>query len=117
VEFLNVVEKESGYFFRCDYCVYWNEVYSLGDNSHNSVMSEGFWEFDHEIDTEGIPLLIQNGEQLKFTNRRVLPGFRLETEITGTYILADVPRHLGPLVPISSSIQGVLQSGCHDKGL
>ena len=76
-------------------------MYSFGDGIHDSydgVMFRGLWEFDHEIDTECVPLCIQNREQLKLTNRRVLPRFPLEAEIAGTYILADVPRHLGPPV-------------------
>jgi len=87
-----MVKKESGRSFCCDHCVYRNKVYSLGDgiyNSHDSVMSGGLWEFDHKIDTECIPPCVRNGEQLKFANWRVLPGFRLEAEITGAYILAE----------------------------
>ena len=56
-----MVKKESGRSFRCDRCVRRNEVYSLGDgiyNSHDSVMSRGLWEFDHKIDTEGVPPLM-----------------------------------------------------------
>ena len=82
-------------------CVHQNKVYSLGDriyDSHDGVMSGGLWEFDHEIDTECISPYIWNGERLKFANRRVLPGFHLEAEITGAYILADIPRHLRPPV-------------------
>ena len=97
----DMVKKESGCSFHCDRRVYRNEVYSLGDgiyDSHDGVMSKGLWEFDHEIDTECIPLCIWNGERLKFTNRRVSPGFHLEAEITDAYILADIPRHLRPLV-------------------
>jgi len=96
-----MVEKESGYSFHCDHCVRQNEVYSLGDgihNSHDSIVSRGLWEFDHKIDTEHIPPCIRNGEQLKLANWRVLPGFYLETEITGTYILANISRHLRPPV-------------------
>jgi len=101
MELLDVVKKESGCSFCCDRHVHWNKVYSLGDrihDSHDSVMSRGLQEFDHEIDTEHIPLCIQNGERLKLANWRVLPGFRPEAEITGTYILADIPRHLRPPV-------------------
>ena len=101
VELLDMVKKESGCSFRCDRRVCQNEVHSLGDgiyNSHDSVMSGGLWEFDHEIDTERIPPCVQNGEQLKLANWRVSPGFRLEAEITGTYILADIPRYLRPPV-------------------
>jgi len=101
MELPDVVKKESGHSFRCDHCVRQNRVYSLGDgvyDSHDSVVSGGLWEFDHEIDTECIPLCIRNGERLKFTNRRVSPGFRPEAEITGGYILANIPRHLGPPV-------------------
>jgi len=101
VELPDVVKKESGCSFRCDRCVRRNEVYSLGDgiyNSHNGVMSRGLQEFDHKIDTECIPLCIWNEEQLKFANRRVLLGFRPEVEITGAYILANIPRHLRPPV-------------------
>ena len=96
-----MVKKESGCSFRCDRCVRQNKVYSLGDriyDSHDSVMSGGLWEFDHKIDTECIPPCIWNEERLKFTNWRVLPGFRPEAEIIGAYILADIPRHLRPLV-------------------
>jgi len=101
VELPDVVKKESGRSFRCDHCVHRNEVYSLGDgvyNSHDGIMSRGLQEFDHEIDTECIPSCVWNREQLKFANRRVLPGFCLEAEITGAYILADIPRHLRPPV-------------------
>jgi len=101
MELLDVVKKESGCSFRCDCCICRNEVYSLGDgiyDSYNGVMSRGLWEFNHEIDTECIPLCVQNGERLKFTNWRMSPGFRLEAEITGAYILADIPRHLRPPV-------------------
>jgi len=55
VEFPDVVEKESGYSFCCDCCVYWNKMYLFGDrihDSHNSVMSGGLQEFDHKINTE-----------------------------------------------------------------
>jgi len=80
-----------------------NEVYSLGDRvyySHDGIMSRELWEFDHEIDTECIPLCVQNGEQLKFANWRVSPGFRPEAEITGAHILTNIPRHLRPpIVP------------------
>jgi len=76
-------------------------VYSLGDrvyDHHDGVMSGGLLEFDHEIDLEYIPLCVQNGEQLKFANRRVSPEFHPEAEITGAYILANIPRHLRPPV-------------------
>ena len=103
MEFPDIIEEESGCSFRCDRCVRWNKVYSFGDrvhNNHDSVMSGGLWEFDYEIDTECIPPCVWNGEQLKFANWRVLPGFRLEAEITGAYILADIPRYLRlPVVP------------------
>jgi len=103
MELPDMVKKESGCSFRCDHHVCRNEVYSLGDriyDSHDGVMSRGLREFDHEIDTECIPPCVWNGEQLKFANWRVSPGFRLEAEITGAYILADIPRHLRlPVVP------------------
>jgi len=101
VELSDMVEKEPGCSFCCDYCMHRNEVYSLGDgihDSHDSVMSRGLQEFDHKIDTEHIPLCVQNGERLKLANWRVSPGFCLEAEITGTYILADIPRYLRPPV-------------------
>jgi len=101
VELPDMVKKESGCSFYCDCRVHWNKVYSLGDrihDSHNSIMSGGLWEFDHKIDTKCIPLCIWNGEWLKLANWRVSPGFCLEAEITGTYILADIPRHLRPPV-------------------
>ena len=103
VELPDVVKKESGRFFYCDRCIWRNKVYSLGDrvyDSHDGVMSGGLWEFDHEIDTECIPSCVWNREQLKFTNRRVSLGFHPEAEITGAYILANIPRHLrSPVVP------------------
>ena len=55
MEFPNVMEKESSCSFCCDCCVHWKKVYSFEDrihDSHDSVMSGGLWEFDHEIDTE-----------------------------------------------------------------
>ena len=101
MEFSDVMEEESGCFFYCGHCVHWNEVHSFGDrihDSHDSVMSGGLWEFDHKINTECVLLFIQNGEWLELANKRVLPKLRPETEIAGTYILANVPRHLGPPV-------------------
>jgi len=101
MELPDMVKKESGCSFCCDCCVCQNKVYSLGDriyDSHDGVMSRGLQEFNHEIDAECVPLCVQNGERLKFANWRVSPGFRLEAEITGTYILADIPRHLRPPV-------------------
>jgi len=99
MEFLDIMEEESSYFFCCDCCVYWNEVHSFGDrihDSHDSVMSKGLWEFDHAIDTERILLCVWHGEWLQLANWRMLPRFHLEAEITGTYILTDVPRYLRP---------------------
>jgi len=68
VELPDMVKKES---FHCNYCVRRNEVYSLGDgihNGHDGVMSGRLQEFDHKINTEGIPLCIQNGEPLELAN-------------------------------------------------
>jgi len=101
MEFPDMVKKKFGYFFYCDHYVYRNKVYSLENgiyDSYDSVMSGGLWEFDHEINTEYIPPCVQNGKQLKLANGRVLPGFRPEAEIIGTYILANIPRHLRPPV-------------------
>jgi len=101
VELPDMVKKESGYSFRCNHCMCRNEVYPLGDrihDGHDGVMSGGLREFDHEIDTERIPPRVQNGEWLKLANWRVSPRFSPEAEITGTYILADIPRHLRPPV-------------------
>ena len=61
MEFPDVMEEESGCSFRCDHHVHWNEVYSFGDSiydCYDGIMSRGLWEFDHKIDTEGIPLCI-----------------------------------------------------------
>jgi len=101
VELPDMVKKESGCSFHCDRRVRRNKVYSLGDGvyySHDGVMSGGLREFNHKINTEHIPPCIWNGERLKFANRRVLPGFRPEAEITGAHILTDIPRHLRPPV-------------------
>jgi len=101
VEFPNIMEKESGCSFCCDSHVCRNEVYSFGDSiydRHNGIMSGGLQEFNHKIDTEGVPPCVQHGERLKLANRRMSPRFRPETKIASTHILADVPRHLGPLV-------------------
>jgi len=97
IEFLDVMEEESGYSFYCDHCVHWNKVHSFGDrvhDSHNSVMSGELQEFDHKINTEYVPPFIWNGEWLELANRKVSPRFCPEAEVTGTHILADVPRHL-----------------------
>jgi len=101
MEFPDIMEEESGCSFCCDHHVCQNEVYSFGDSihdRHDGVMSRGLWEFDHKIDTEGIPPCIWNGERLKLTNRRMSPRFCLEAEVASTHILANVPRHLGPPV-------------------
>jgi len=97
MKFPDIMEKESGCSFHCDRCVCWNEVHPFGNrihDSHDGVMSGGLWEFNHEIDAEHIPPCVQYGERLQLTNQRILPRFRLEAEIAGTYILPDVPRHL-----------------------
>jgi len=101
VEFPNVIEEESGCSFRCDHRVRRNEVYSFGDSihdCHNGIMSRGLWEFDHKINTEGVPPCIWHREWLKLANKRMSPRFRLEAKIASTHILANVPRHLGPPV-------------------
>jgi len=101
MELPDVVKKESDCSFRYDCCIHQNKVYSLGDrvyDSHDGVMSRGLQEFNHKINTERIPSCVWNGERLKFANRRVSPGFCPEVEITGAYILADIPRHLRPPV-------------------
>jgi len=101
MEFPDVMEEESGCSFCCDRHVHQNEVYSFGDSvhdCHDGVMSRGLQEFDHKINTEGIPLCVWNGEWLKLANGRMLPRFCLEAEIASTHILADVPRHLEPPV-------------------
>ena len=101
VELPDMVKKESGCSFHCDRHVHRNEVYSLGDRvyySHDSVMSRGLREFDHEINTECIPPCIRNKERLKFANKRVSPGFCPEAEITSAHILTNIPRHLRPPV-------------------
>ena len=101
MEFSDVIEEESGCSFCCDRRVRRNEVYSFGasiHNHHDSVMSRRLQEFNHKIDTERIPPCIQNRKQLKLADWRVSLRFCPETEITGTYILADIPRHLRPPV-------------------
>jgi len=101
MEFPDIMEEESGCSFRCDRHVCRNEVYSFGDSihdRHDSVMSGGLQEFDHKIDTEGVPPRVQNGERLKLANKRMSPRFCPEAKIASAYILANVPRHLGPPV-------------------
>jgi len=113
MEFPDIVEEESGCSFYCDRCVRWNKVYFFGDriyNSHDGVVSRGLWKFDHKINAEHISLFIWNRERLKLVNWRVLPGFYLETEIAGTYILANILRHLGLPVVLEHQFQCLLTS-------
>jgi len=73
-----MMKEESGCSFCCNRCVRRNEVYSLGDrihDGHNSIMSGGLREFDHEVNTEGIPPCVWNGERLELANWRVSPRF------------------------------------------
>jgi len=61
MEFPDIMEEESGCTFCYGCYVYRNKVHSFGDriyNSHDGVMSGGLQEFNHEIDTERIPLFI-----------------------------------------------------------
>ena len=81
MEFPDVMEEESGCFFRCDRCVHRNEVYSFEGSihdHHDGVMSRGLWEFDHKINTEGVPPRVQNGEAVEARQReniaKVLSG-------------------------------------------
>jgi len=67
MKFPDIIEEKSGCSFYYDHCVCQNEVHPFGDkiyNSHNSVMSGGLQEFDHEIDAKYILLCIQYGERL-----------------------------------------------------
>ena len=101
VEFPDVMEEESGCSFHCDHRVHRNEVHSFRDSIHdyhNGIVSRRLQELNHKIDTERIPPCIQNRKQLKLADWRVSLRFCPETEITGTYILADIPRHLRPPV-------------------
>jgi len=101
IEFLDVMEEESGCSFRCNCRVRRNEVYSFGDSihdCHDSIMSGGLREFDHKIDAEGVPPRVRHRERLKLANRRMSPRFRPEAKIASAHILANVPRHLGPPV-------------------
>jgi len=101
VEFPDVMEEEPGCSFRRDRRVRRNEVYSFGDSihdRHDSVMSGRLREFDHKIDTEGVPPCIRNGEWLELANRGVLPRFSPEAKVASTHVLADVPGHLRPPV-------------------
>jgi len=101
MEFPDVVEKEPGCAFCCDRSMRQNKVHPFGNrvyDSHDGVMPGGLWEFNHEIDAERVLPFVWNGEQLELTNRRMSPRFRPEAEIASTYILANVPRHLGPPV-------------------
>jgi len=101
VEFPDIIEKESGCSFRCDHHVHRNEVDSFGDsihNHHDGVVFRRLQELYHKIDTEHIPPCTRNGEWLELANWKVSPRFCLETEIAGTYILADIPRYLRPPV-------------------
>ena len=101
MEFPDIMEEESGCSFHCDCHVRWNEVDSFEDSihdCHDSVMSRRLQKLYHKINTEHVPLCIRNEEWLELTDWRVLPRFCLETEITGTYILANIPRHLRPPV-------------------
>jgi len=101
MEFLDIMEEESGCFFHCDCHVYRNKVHFFGDrvyDSHDSVIFRGLQEFDHKINTKYVLPFVWNGKRLELANRRVSPRFCLEAEITGTHILADIPRHLRPPV-------------------
>jgi len=101
MEFPDVVEKEPGCAFRCDCSMRWNEVHPFGNrvyDSHDGVMPRRLWEFNYEINAEHVPPFVRNGERLKLANRRMSPRFRPEAEIASIYILANVPRHLGPPV-------------------
>ena len=113
MEFLVIMKEESGCSFCCDCCACQNEVYSFGDSihdCHDSIVSRRLWELNHKINTKYILLCIRNGERLELTDWRVLPRFCPETEIAGTYILADVPRHLGPPVVLGYYFQCLLAS-------
>jgi len=101
VEFSDVMEEEPGCSFCCDRRVHRNEVYSFGDSihdRHDSVMSGELREFDHKINTEGVPPCVRNGERLELANRRMSPRFSPEAKIASAHILANVPGHLRPPV-------------------
>jgi len=114
MELPDIVKEESGCSFYCDHCVCQNKVYLLEDgihDGHNGVMSRGLWEFNHKINTERIPLCIWNRQRLKLANWRVSSRFSPEAEITGTYILADIPRHLRLPVVLGHQFQCLPASG------
>jgi len=71
MEFPDVMEEESGCSFHCDHRVRQNEMHSFGNSIYDyydGVMSGRLWEFDHKIDTKGIPPCVWNREQLKLAN-------------------------------------------------
>lgn len=60
VEFPDIMEEKAGSLFGGDRGGCRNEVCSFSygvDNIHDCVMSVGFWEFDNEVYTDGVPAL------------------------------------------------------------
>ena len=65
---------------------------------HCGVVSLGFWKFDNEVYTDGVPRDVGDRKRSEFTNWFVPPGFGVEAQVTGRHVFPNIMRHLWPPV-------------------
>ena len=81
------------------YCV--DEVSMLSDGihyNHHRIMTSRFRQLDNEVYTYSVPWGIGNWKGMEFTGGGSMGCLGPQAHVTGRDILADVPRHLRPLV-------------------
>ena len=65
---------------------------------HDHVIAVRLWEFNYEVDTDGVPMGLWSWEQRQFSDRQTPLCFGAEADVTCLHILTDVTRHLWPSV-------------------
>ena len=65
MQFPNTCEEQVGRSEGSDRSVRWNEVGHLTHgiyNIHDCIVAVRFWEFNNEVDADGVPMELRNGE-------------------------------------------------------
>jgi hypothetical protein len=72
---------------------------------HDHIKPVCLWELNDEVHQDGVPALLQDLHQVKFSVLQPLEGFSLDAWITGADVLADVLGQLGPPVVSKDELQ------------
>jgi hypothetical protein len=108
MEFPDVVPELLSRPFCCDSCVYRKKVSLFGERiyyHHDSVVAIRFQELNNEVYTYRMPSGVRRRQRLEVTGWQVFVGFCLQAEVTGSRVLAYVPRHLWPPIIAAHQFQ------------